>query len=146
MQKGGFFHNLDFRPPQPWRISNTWMGDPGKTLILEAIVNVICRDNLLERVKRSGARLKKGLLQAEKEYPHVINSVRGRGHFLAINAKDEKTRDQLVHFLRQCGVHSGGCGTHAIRFRPALIFEEKHADIFLETFNQVLCSKFKQCK
>lgn len=36
------------------------------------------------------------------------------------------------------GIQSGGCGDLAIRFRPALIFEEKHVDIFLDIFNQVL--------
>lgn len=38
----------------------------------------------------------------------------------------------------QLGIQSGGCGEKSIRFRPALTFEEKHADIFLDKFNQVL--------
>lgn len=138
MQTGGFYHNLDFRPAQGYRIFNTWMGDPGKLLLLEAVLNVIKRDNLLARVERSGKRLKDGLLDAQKEFPHLLNSTRGRGHFLAINAKDGKLRDDLVHRLRQKGIQSGGAGDVAIRFRPALIFEEKHADIFLDKFRQVL--------
>lgn len=36
------------------------------------------------------------------------------------------------------GIQSGGCGDLAIRFRPALVFQEKHVDIFLDKFNQVL--------
>lgn len=40
--------------------------------------------------------------------------------------------------LKQKGIQSGGCGELSIRFRPALIFEEKHADIFLDKFRQVL--------
>lgn len=138
MQLGGFYHNLDFRPAQGYRIFNTWMGDPGKLLLLEEVINVIKRDQLLDRVNRAGARLKSGLLDAQREFPDLINSARGRGTFLAINCKNTKLRDDIVHRLRQKGIQSGGCGEIAIRFRPALIFEERHADIFLDRFRQVL--------
>lgn len=138
MQLGGYYHNLDMRPAQGYRIFNTWMGDPGKLLLLEAVLNVVKREKLLDRVNKSGAKLKSGLLAAEKEFPSILNSTRGRGTFLAVNAKDTKTRDSIVHRLRQKGIQSGGCGDLAIRFRPALIFEEKHADIFLDRFRQVL--------
>lgn len=41
------------------------------------------------------------------------------------------------------GVNTGGCGTRAIRLRPALIFQEKHAKIFLDLFRstvrQIVC-------
>lgn len=122
------------------------MGDPGKLLILEAIINVICRDKLLDRVNRAGKRLKDGLLELQKQHPHALNSVRGRGTFLAVNANTPKARDDMIHYLRQNGVQSGGCGDVALRFRPSLIFEEKHADIFLDKFDHVLCNKFKKCK
>uniref|UniRef100_A0A336M3B2 (S)-3-amino-2-methylpropionate transaminase n=1 Tax=Culicoides sonorensis TaxID=179676 RepID=A0A336M3B2_CULSO len=138
MQLGGYYHNLDLRPAQGYRIFNTWMGDPGKLLLLEAVLNVVKRDNLLDRVNKAGAKLKSGLLAAEKEFPAILNSTRGRGTFLAVNAKDTKTRDEIVNRLRQKGIQSGGCGDIAIRFRPALIFTEKHADIFLDRFRQVL--------
>lgn len=36
------------------------------------------------------------------------------------------------------GVQAGGCGDLSIRFRPALIFQERHADIFLDKFREVL--------
>jgi 4-aminobutyrate aminotransferase/(S)-3-amino-2-methylpropionate transaminase len=32
----------------------------------------------------------------------------------------------------------GACGDRALRLRPSLIFQERHADIFLERFRQVL--------
>lgn len=110
MQLGGYFHSLDFRPQQEYRVFNTWCGDPGKVLMLEAILKVIKRDNLLDNVKKTGDVLKKGLLDAQKEFPNILNSVRGRGTFLAINAKDGKTRDLLIGRLKQKGIQSGGCG------------------------------------
>jgi len=36
------------------------------------------------------------------------------------------------------GVHTGGSGTVTLRFRPALILQTKHVDIFLDRFQAVL--------
>lgn len=138
LQLGGYFHTSDLKPAQPYRVFNTWMGDPGKLLLLETILDVIKRDSLLDNVNRVGNKLKQGLLDAQRDYPSLLNSARGRGTFLAINVKNTALRDDIVNRLKQKGVQSGGCGDIAIRFRPALIFEEKHVDIFLDKFNQVL--------
>lgn len=140
MQLGGYFHSLEFRPDQEYRVFNTWCGDPGKIILLEEILKVVKRDNLLAQVNKTGAVLKNGLLALEKEFPAILNATRGRGTFLAINAKDTATRDTLVKKLKQAGVQSGGCGDVSIRFRPALIFEEKHANMFLDIFRNVLKS------
>lgn len=110
MQLGGYFHSLDFKPQQEYRVFNTWCGDPGKVILLEAILKVIKRDNLLENVRKSGAVLKQGLLDLEREFNSILNSTRGRGTFLAINGRDGKTRDLIVGKLKQNGVQSGGCG------------------------------------
>lgn len=138
MQLGGYYHKLDFRPQQEYRIFNTWCGDPGKLVILESVLSVIKRDKLLDNVNKAGDVLKQGLLQAQKEFPNILNSTRGRGTFLAINAKDGNTRDTIVKKLKQKGIQSGGCGDVSIRFRPALIFEPKHANIFLDKFREIL--------
>lgn len=103
MQLGGYFHSLDLKPPQPYRVFNTWMGDPGKLLLLEAILKVVKRDNLLENVNRVGKKLKQGLLDAQRDYPALLNSTRGRGTFLAINCKNGALRDDLVNRLKQKG-------------------------------------------
>ena len=47
-------------------------------------------------------------------------------------------RDTIVSRMRSKGVLTGGCGESAIRLRPALIFEPKHAEIMLEKFEEVL--------
>lgn len=138
MQLGGYFHKPEFQPKQPYRVFNTWMGDPGKILILEAILQVIKRDNLLENVKNTGNYLKSGLLEIENDYSNILNSTRGRGTFLAINFKSMELRDKVLTKLKHKGVQSGGCGDIAIRFRPALIFETSHCAIFLDKFRQIL--------
>ena len=39
------------------------------------------------------------------------------------------------------GFHLGGCGDLSIRFRPALIFQLSHANMFLDGFEKVLSEK-----
>jgi 4-aminobutyrate aminotransferase/(S)-3-amino-2-methylpropionate transaminase len=110
MQIGGYYHKQEFRPDQEYRIFNTWCGDPGKLIILESILEVIKRDNLIENVRKTGDVLLKGLKNAQNEFSGTLDSARGRGTFLAINAKDSATRDKIVGKLKSRGIQSGGCG------------------------------------
>lgn len=109
MQIGGYYHTKEFRPDQEYRIFNTWCGDPGKLTILEGVLKVIKRDNLLDNVRKSGDVLLNGLKEAQKEFS-ILDSARGRGTFLAVNAKDSATRDKIVGLLKKHGIQSGGCG------------------------------------
>lgn len=138
MLTGGFFHNLEMRPRHSYQIFNTWLGDPGKIFLLEAVLKVIKRDNLLDRVSKTGAKLKTGISELEKENPELLNSTRGRGSFLAVNAINTKVRDDIVAKLKSKGVIVGACGDHSVRLRPSLTFQESHADILLDKFRQVL--------
>ncbi|KAL1502455.1 hypothetical protein ABEB36_007594 [Hypothenemus hampei] len=138
MLTGGFFHNLEMKPKQPYRIFNTWLGDPGKIFLLEAVLKVIKQQNLLEQVLKTGNKLKSGLLSLEKQHSNLLNSTRGRGSFLAINAVDTKLRDNIVAKLKSKGVIVGACGDHSIRLRPSLTFQDHHADILLDRFGQVI--------
>ena len=44
----------------------------------------------------------------------------------------------MFHIFIPTGFQIGGSGDVAIRFRPALTFEPKHAHMFLEGFESVL--------
>ena len=51
-----------------------------------------------------------------------------------------RRRDAILGKLRSEGVNCGGCGDNVIRLRPALIFQPKHANIFLEKLEKVVKS------
>ena len=53
MQIGGFFYGSQLQTT-PYRIFNTWLGDPTRVLFLEATLNVIRRDNLIELNRKTG--------------------------------------------------------------------------------------------
>ncbi|KAI8435015.1 hypothetical protein MSG28_003449 [Choristoneura fumiferana] len=138
MLTGGYFSLPEFRPAQGYRVFNTWMGDPGKLILLERVLKVIMQENLLATVGCTGLKLKEGLHQLENEFPNHINSVRGRGTFLAYNAPTTELRDKINNNLKKKGVLGGICGENAIRLRPALIFQPKHAEIYLDALRKTL--------
>ncbi len=138
MLTGGFYHKAELRPKQPWRIFNTWVGDPSKVLLLDAVLRTIRQEDLLENTRVTGEVLLSGLMKLQRQFPGLLHSSRGLGTFCAVDAKDTATRDGVLKKLLAEGVNCGGCGTTAIRLRPALNFEPKHANIFLEKLETVL--------
>ncbi|XP_023328158.1 4-aminobutyrate aminotransferase, mitochondrial [Eurytemora carolleeae] len=140
MLTGGLFHKSSLRPKQAYRIFNTWVGDPGKLILLDAVLKTIKAENLLSETMRAGDKLMVGLNSLQDKYPGYLNSVRGRGTFCAVNCDTGARRDWIIGKLREHGVHTGGCGESAIRLRPALVFKEHHADLFLEKLETILRS------
>ncbi|XP_076300987.1 4-aminobutyrate aminotransferase isoform X1 [Lasioglossum baleicum] len=138
MQLGGYYHSEALKPNLGFRVFNTWMGDPSKVILLEAVLETIKNEKLLERVTRVGEYTLKQLTSLQNEFSSTINSVRGRGTFIAFNCATTELRDQLLKELLKKGIQCGGCGVVSIRLRPALTFTENHADIFLDRLRSVL--------
>ncbi|MGH0170346.1 UNVERIFIED_CONTAM: hypothetical protein FKN15_000806 [Acipenser sinensis] len=138
MLTGGYFHKDELTPAEPYRIFNTWMGDPSKNLLLNEVLNVIRTENLLDEVSLAGKVLMDGLYDFQARYPHLLSAARGQGTFLAIDVTDEATRNNLIIKARNKGVVLGGCGERSIRFRPTLVFKQHHAHVFLNIFNDIL--------
>ena len=74
----------------------------------------------------------------QRLHPDLIHSARGAGTFCAVDCYNEATRDKIVGLLRNRGFQTGGCGTMSVRFRPSLVFQPKHARMFLEGLESVL--------
>uniref|UniRef100_A0A8C1VP67 4-aminobutyrate aminotransferase, mitochondrial n=1 Tax=Cyprinus carpio TaxID=7962 RepID=A0A8C1VP67_CYPCA len=135
---GGYYHRDELQPDKPYRIFNTWMGDPSKNLFLSEVLNVIRRENLLEEVMRSGKALLQGLYALQTQYPHILSRARGQGTFCAIDACSDATRDSIMLKARNKGLFMGSCGEKTIRFRPALVFKEYHVHQLLNILNDIL--------
>lgn len=138
MQFGGYYHGKDFRPSHAYRVFNTWMGDPARLLLLEGVLQEVKKSKLIDLANKTGAILEKGLNDIRTELPHLVSATRGRGTFRAFDMPDMKSRDKLVSDMKQLGIMVGACGKNTIRLRPALIFTEKHANIFLDRLKQAL--------
>jgi 4-aminobutyrate aminotransferase/(S)-3-amino-2-methylpropionate transaminase len=133
-QFGGLHLAAGLLPAEPWRIFNTFLGDPLRAAQFGVIYEVMGRDGLVAHTASVGrylvARLE-GLAQAN---PGLWSQPRGAGTFAAIDAPDGPTRDRLVHTLRQLGVEAGGSGDRSIRFRPALVLRARHVDEAIDRF------------
>lgn len=140
MQFGGYYHAKEFRPSQPYRVFNTWMGDPARLLLLEAILQEVKQSHLIDIVGKTGNVLEKGLRDMRKEFPAILSADRGRGTFRAFDMPDTKSRDKLLVTLKKSGVLVGACGNNTVRLRPSLVFTEKHANVFLDKLRQALKS------
>uniref|UniRef100_A0A4W2FL27 4-aminobutyrate aminotransferase, mitochondrial n=1 Tax=Bos indicus x Bos taurus TaxID=30522 RepID=A0A4W2FL27_BOBOX len=138
MMTGGFFHKEELRPNAPYRIFNTWLGDPSKNLLLAEVINVIKREDLLNNAAHAGKVLLTGLLDLQARFPQLISRVRGRGTFCSFDTPDESVRNKLISIARNKGLMLGGCGDKSIRFRPTLVFRDHHAHLFLNIFSDIL--------
>jgi len=131
MLTGGLFYKADMDPEHGARIFNTWIGEPSKLILLEAVLDTIKRDNLLSRVNTVGEALQKGLNEICQLNPAVLSNVRGRGTFCAFDCATSTIRDKLIGEMRKEGVHMGVCGELTVRLRPTLTFDMPHLELFL---------------
>jgi len=138
MLAAGMYHKKELAPKHPARIFNTWVGEPSKLVLLEAVLDTIVKDKLLSRVTQVGDEMMGGLKDLSTKYPGVLNNVRGRGTFCAIDCDTADRREKIVGEMRKAGVHLGVCGDTAIRFRPTLTFDSKHLNILMDRLNTVL--------
>lgn len=93
---GGFFYKSPFRPDKPYRIFNTWLGDPAKLVLLEQVVKEIKKENLLSKITETGDYLLNGLNDTQAQFPNYIMNARGRGTFCAIDFKTPELRDKAI--------------------------------------------------
>mmetsp|Transcript_25415 Transcript_25415/g.57322 ORF Transcript_25415/g.57322 Transcript_25415/m.57322 type:complete len:508 (-) Transcript_25415:200-1723(-) len=132
MQTGGYYARPEFRPAEGYRIFNTWMGDPSKMVQLQAFLDTVEEDGLLENTRITGEYLLSGLEELQENRPDTFSRARGVGTYCAVDLPTQETRDRLVTSLRGRGVECAGCGDVTLRLRPALIFRPRHAAEFLD--------------
>lgn len=138
MLLGGYFYKPSFRPKQAYRVFNTWMGDPAKLILLEQVIKVIQRENLMNKIDETGTKLRQGLNDLHDKFSNIISNIRGRGTFCAFDLKDGPTRDKMLEQLALNGIYAGGCGDRSVRIRTALVFNDKHANILIDRLATVL--------
>jgi 4-aminobutyrate aminotransferase/(S)-3-amino-2-methylpropionate transaminase len=136
---GYYFGNPALRPNKPFRQFNTWMGDPARAILFRAIIQEIERYNLVENTRVVGDYLFEGLERLSAQYPDQIQNLRGKGQGTFI-AFDSPQRDAFLKKAKTVGVNIGGSGESAVRLRPMLIFQTKHADILLEAVEKIIKS------
>lgn len=129
---------------------NTFGGNSVSCAAALAVLHVIRSDNLLENARRSGEYLERGLRALAGRCP-AIGEIRGAGLFVGVEVRANpasglfgpaETR-RLVNGMCRRGVLVGSTGRHGdvLKIRAPLTFETQHADLLLETLEQILAEK-----
>lgn len=79
------------------------MGEPAKMLVLDAILQRVRTENLIEQTQTTGEVLLNGLKDFNTTYPHLIRNARGRGTFCAFDMPTASLRDKFLFELRNLG-------------------------------------------
>ncbi|KAH3661549.1 hypothetical protein OGAPHI_006397 [Ogataea philodendri] len=143
MQSAGyFFHDKELIPNQPYRQFNTWCGDEKLIMLAAAICKEIQEKDLLTSISKTGEFLFGKLEELQKEYPVYLQNLRGKGKacFVAFDMPSPEKRTEFLNKMRISGINIGACAEVGVRLRPTLVFEKKHAQIFIDVLSKVLAT------
>jgi len=121
----------------PSRINSTWGGSLVDMVRSSKIMEIIEEDNLCENAAIVGEYLQSELIKIS-ERNSLISNVRGRGLLTAFDFPDKAKRDNFIKEGMKRNVMFLGCGSHTIRFRPALIMDKEHIDEGLSVLDKIL--------
>jgi L-lysine 6-transaminase len=120
------------------RINSTWGGNLTDMVRARRILEVIESDRLIERAGSLGAHLLQSLQSLAAKHD-VMLDVRGRGLMCAFTLPSAELRDRIVTVLREDErVMVLGCGTAALRVRPALTVTREEIDRGIAALDRVL--------
>jgi acetylornithine/N-succinyldiaminopimelate aminotransferase len=120
---------------KPGEHASTFGGNLVSTNAALTVLDVIEKENLLEKVTQNGEYFKKEANKL-KEKHKAIKDVRGMGYLLGIEF-DIPSRD-VVNKLAEENVITVPAGEQVVRFIPPLIAEGKHFDIALKALDKIL--------
>ena len=123
----------------PSRINSTWGGSLVDMVRSSKIMEIIDEDKLCDNAAQMGDYLQTRLAEIAEKLP-IISNVRGKGLLTAFDFPDTTTRNKFISKGMEQNVMFLGCGDQSIRFRPALIIEQKHIDNGLEILEKICAS------
>ena len=121
----------------PSRLNSTWGGNLTDMVRASKILQIIEEDNLVENAAKTGEYLQQRLRELAGRYTQISN-VRGYGMLAAFDFPDKSMRDKFIEKGFENNVMFIGCGTSAIRFRPALIMQPQDVDAGMEVMERIL--------
>jgi acetylornithine/N-succinyldiaminopimelate aminotransferase len=124
---------------QPGTHGTTFGGTPLACAAGLAVLDVLARDNLLEKVRTLSGPWIAELTKLAAEFPKQLTGVRGKGYLVALQFASDTTPYQTA--LRERGLLVVGAGGNAIRVLPPLIATAEELARSVEIFREVLKAK-----
>jgi len=120
------------------RINSTWGGNLVDMVRFTIYLEIIEKEDLVNRASESGHYLLKQLMNLENEYPELVSNSRGKGLFCAFDLPNPNSRDNLASVLMENKVIVLGSGERSIRFRPHLNIKKEEIDIGISAIRKSL--------
>ena len=120
------------------RINSTWGGNLVDMVRFTIYLEIIEKENLVDRANKSGEYLLKQLMSLQNDYPDLVSNSRGRGLFCAFDLPNSNSRDKLGSILMDNKVIVLGSGERSIRFRPHLNIKIEEIDIGISAIRKSL--------
>jgi len=114
--------------PQAKYAAITFGGDYLRMLQFKVLKETIEKERLIEKVGKVSGYFRQQLESAASKSSQ-ISSVGGAGLNIYVNTTDGSAAKALQAHLLNQGIISRLNGTHGVIFKPALVLEEKHADL-----------------
>jgi len=134
--------------PEETELFSTFGGNPVACVAALAVLDVIAEEGLVTNAAEVGAYLRQGLMALAEHHP-LIGDVRGEGLLLGAELVDQQTRApatgrarMITEAMRERGILISATGPagNVLKIRPPLVFQREHADLLLQTLNDVLIS------
>lgn len=129
------------------RYFNTFGGNPVSMAAASAVLDVLQQGALQANAQAVGQYLMAGLRQLGEKHA-LIGQVRGAGLFIGVELVTDRGRRtpataeaaRVVNGLRQAGVLLSATAeaAHILKLRPPLVFERAHADLLVQSLDDVL--------
>ncbi len=120
------------------RINSTWGGSLVDMVRLTIYLELIEKENLVEKAAETGLFLKQRLHDLQNEFPNLVSNARGKGLYCAFDLPSSEDRDKLANLLLDEGSILLGSGNYSIRFRPHLNVTEDDINFGMDCFRKAL--------
>lgn len=120
----------------PGTHGSTFGGTPLACAAALAVLDVMAKDNLMEKVRTNGAAWKIELEKLVADFPKQVKAISGRGYMIGVVLHTEPASN--VSALREAGLLTVGAGGNSIRLLPPLIATKAELDRATDVIRAVL--------
>ena len=120
------------------RLNSTWGGSLVDMVRLTIYLELIEKENLVERANETGSYLLNSIYKLQEDHPHLVSNARGRCLYCAFDLPSGEERDKLSELLLEEGSILLGSGHQSIRFRPHLNVKKEDIDFGMDCFKKAL--------
>ena len=116
----------------------TYCGNPLGCAVAVAVVNYLLQHQIASRAAVLGGLLLQGLVKLARQYPAVIESMRGKGLLCALQLRSDEAVDELTQRCLESGLLITPTRNQVVRLIPSLLLTENELNAALHLLDLAL--------